>query len=77
MATTTTHSPEITQAAERYLEQYGEPIKAPAEPPKPAGTLPSEPKPTAQEKKPPASATTPKQESPLEVQTSLPFGPRI
>ena len=26
MATTTTHSPDITRAAERYLEQYGDPL---------------------------------------------------
>ena len=26
MSTTATHSPEITRAAERYLEQYGDPI---------------------------------------------------
>jgi hypothetical protein len=43
----------------------------------PAATAPCDPKPTAQEKKPPVSATTPTQESPLEVQASLPFGPRI
>jgi hypothetical protein len=54
-----------------------EPSKAPPEPPKPAVTVPHDPKPTVQEKLPPVSASKPTQESPLEVQTSLPFGPRI
>jgi hypothetical protein len=45
--------------------------------PKPAAIVSRDPKPTAQEKAAPVSATNPAQESPLEAQPSLPFGPRI
>ena len=54
-----------------------EPSRAPAEPPKPAATVPHDPKPTIQEKAPQVLVSKPAEESPLATQATLPFGPRI
>jgi type IV secretory pathway TraG/TraD family ATPase VirD4 len=54
-----------------------EPRKVPTETPKPAATLPRDPKPPVEEKASPIKADMSAQESSLEAQASLPFGPRI
>jgi hypothetical protein len=54
-----------------------EPSKEQPKPPKLSATLPRTPKAPVQEKEPSVLVTKPAQESPLKVQETLPFGPRI